>query len=41
MMFSGQSELIEHIHLMSEAFIQVGGVFTAGLLDVSLVNGKK
>ena len=39
-MFAGQLELIEHIHLLSGAFIQVGGVFTAVLQDVSLVDCK-
>lgn len=37
--FAGQSQLIEHIHLLSSAFIQVGGVFIAELEGVGLVAG--
>ena len=36
----GQIELVEHIHLLPSAFIQVGGVFSAEITGVALVNGK-
>ena len=38
-LFEGQTEHIEHIHLLPAAFLQVGGVFSADLTGVSLVTG--
>ncbi|KAH3717932.1 hypothetical protein DPMN_060728 [Dreissena polymorpha] len=39
-MMSGEVERTEHVHVKSEAFLQVGGVFTATLRSVKLVTGE-